>query len=232
MSLTPLVSPAVTPPENSTNTAEYTVPEAYFRPLNSPAWFAQNEHQPASGPRNPTPISSSAERNRKINFTQPVEYFHEWRLFVSGLHPRLTETEVTRLFSKYGEVEECTIQRDEYTNESQGFCYVQMATAVQAIAATEGLNGQMIEGQTLGVEKDALTGRRARPVRPEVMTDLPSDTEVDQDEPLYCHCNRVSFGEMVACDAHDCEKEWFHLNCVGLKVAPKGNGKVYLFTQL
>ena len=28
-------------------------------------------------------------------------------LFVTGIHPRLTEDDVTRLFSKYGEVEKC-----------------------------------------------------------------------------------------------------------------------------
>jgi hypothetical protein len=50
------------------------------------------------------------------------------------------------------------------------------------------------------------------------------EMEGDADEPRYCYCNGVSYGEMVACDADDCAKEWFHLDCVGLKVAPKGNG--------
>jgi hypothetical protein len=50
------------------------------------------------------------------------------------------------------------------------------------------------------------------------------DMEVDPDEPTYCYCNRVSFGDMIGCDAENCEKEWFHLPCVGLKAAPKGNG--------
>jgi hypothetical protein len=54
------------------------------------------------------------------------------------------------------------------------------------------------------------------------------DVEIDADEPTYCYCNGVSYGEMVACDADGCEKEWFHLECVGLKVAPKGNGKSFL----
>ena len=52
------------------------------------------------------------------------------------------------------------------------------------------------------------------------------DLEIDADEPTYCYCNGVSYGEMVACDADGCAKEWFHLDCVGLKVAPKGNGKL------
>ncbi|ROT42476.1 hypothetical protein SODALDRAFT_16551 [Sodiomyces alkalinus F11] len=55
------------------------------------------------------------------------------------------------------------------------------------------------------------------------------EAEIDADEPLYCYCNSVSYGEMVACDADDCEREWFHLECVGLKVAPKGNGEFPFF---
>lgn len=49
--------------------------------------------------------------------------------------------------------------------------------------------------------------------------------DVDADEPLYCYCNGVSYGEMVACDAEDCEREWFHLDCVGLRAAPPSNSK-------
>ncbi|KAK7402535.1 hypothetical protein QQX98_011706 [Neonectria punicea] len=44
--------------------------------------------------------------------------------------------------------------------------------------------------------------------------------DIDADEPTYCYCNSVSYGEMVACDADGCPREWFHLECVGLKVAP------------
>ncbi|KAL7409364.1 Phd domain in Ing1-like protein [Mrakia frigida] len=38
---------------------------------------------------------------------------------------------------------------------------------------------------------------------------------VDPNEPRYCYCNGVSYGEMIACDNEDCEKEWFHIGCVG-----------------
>lgn len=41
-------------------------------------------------------------------------------------------------------------------------------------------------------------------------------------EQVYCTCNRVSFGEMIGCDAKDCPVEWFHYECVGLKSPPKG----------
>jgi hypothetical protein len=49
--------------------------------------------------------------------------------------------------------------------------------------------------------------------------------DIDANEPRYCYCNGVSYGEMVACDADDCEKEWFHLGCVGLRSAPSSSSK-------
>ncbi|KAL2024056.1 hypothetical protein VTK56DRAFT_9836 [Thermocarpiscus australiensis] len=61
----------------------------------------------------------------------------------------------------------------------------------------------------------------------EEVDDDDDDDEPDVDEPVYCYCNQVSYGEMVACDGEGCPREWFHLECVGLKVAPKGNAKWY-----
>lgn len=52
------------------------------------------------------------------------------------------------------------------------------------------------------------------------------DGDIDADEPTYCYCNGVSYGEMVACDADECPREWFHLECVGLKVAPTSKGEL------
>jgi len=48
------------------------------------------------------------------------------------------------------------------------------------------------------------------------------DMPIDPNEPTYCVCNRVSFGEMVGCDNPDCKVEWFHFECVGLTNPPKG----------
>ncbi|TPX73995.1 hypothetical protein CcCBS67573_g04728 [Chytriomyces confervae] len=44
----------------------------------------------------------------------------------------------------------------------------------------------------------------------------------DADEEVYCICQSVSYGEMIGCDSPECEKEWFHLACVGLKAPPDG----------
>ncbi|EGD77704.1 hypothetical protein PTSG_12796 [Salpingoeca rosetta] len=49
------------------------------------------------------------------------------------------------------------------------------------------------------------------------------DLPVDPNEPTYCICNQVSYGEMIACDSNDkCPLEWFHFACVDLTERPKG----------
>ena len=50
----------------------------------------------------------------------------------------------------------------------------------------------------------------------------PSLMEIDPDEPRYCLCNEVSYGEMIGCDNNNCPIEWFHFICVNLTAKPKG----------
>ncbi|PWY90731.1 RNA-binding domain-containing protein [Aspergillus heteromorphus CBS 117.55] len=83
-------------------------------------------------------------------------------LFVTGIHPRLTESDIMRLFEKYGDVENCSIMLDPHSKESRGFGFVKMVTSDQADAAKEGLQGEVIEGRTLSIEK----ARRSRPRTP------------------------------------------------------------------
>lgn len=46
-------------------------------------------------------------------------------------------------------------------------------------------------------------------------------TVVDPNEPVYCFCRQVAFGNMVACDNEECAIEWFHCSCVNLTKMPK-----------
>jgi hypothetical protein len=51
---------------------------------------------------------------------------------------------------------------------------------------------------------------------------------IDPSEPRYCTCGDVSWGTMIACDNEEnCEKEWFHLSCVGLEDLPPRRTKWY-----
>eukprot|EP01012_Entosiphon_sulcatum_P042562 TRINITY_DN56625_c0_g1_i1.p1 TRINITY_DN56625_c0_g1~~TRINITY_DN56625_c0_g1_i1.p1 ORF type:complete len:176 (-),score=24.98 TRINITY_DN56625_c0_g1_i1:86-613(-) len=61
--------------------------------------------------------------------------------------------------------------------------------------------------------------RRGDEPQDDYVHDIPLDPA---DEPLYCYCRQVSFGEMIACDSPKCEYEWFHFDCLGINQAPKG----------
>ncbi|XP_068602038.1 inhibitor of growth protein 1 [Brachionichthys hirsutus] len=50
----------------------------------------------------------------------------------------------------------------------------------------------------------------------------PPDLPIDPDEPTYCLCEQVSYGEMIGCDNDECPIEWYHFSCVGLHHKPKG----------
>ncbi|KAK9742406.1 hypothetical protein RND81_03G170300 [Saponaria officinalis] len=65
----------------------------------------------------------------------------------------------------------------------------------------------------------AVAAAATAPVNP---TSMDLDLPVDPNEPTYCVCSQVSYGEMVGCDNPECRIEWFHFGCVGLKEKPKG----------
>lgn len=46
--------------------------------------------------------------------------------------------------------------------------------------------------------------------------------ESDPNEPTYCLCDQISYGEMIMCDNDLCPIEWFHFSCVTLTTKPKG----------
>lgn len=48
------------------------------------------------------------------------------------------------------------------------------------------------------------------------------DLAIDPDEPTYCLCDQISYGEMILCDNDLCPIEWFHFSCVSLTTKPKG----------
>lgn len=57
---------------------------------------------------------------------------------------------------------------------------------------------------------------------PKKRASLEDEPPIDPNEPVYCYCKQVSWGEMVACDSPKCQNEWFHLACVGLNAPPEG----------
>ncbi|XP_063702409.1 inhibitor of growth protein 4 isoform X1 [Culicoides brevitarsis] len=74
------------------------------------------------------------------------------------------------------------------------------------------------KGQKKGDAEEVLSTGSHTPHHPSDVLDMP----VDPNEPTYCLCHQVSYGEMIGCDNPDCPIEWFHFACVGLTTKPKG----------
>uniref|UniRef100_A0A914DSJ1 Zinc finger PHD-type domain-containing protein n=1 Tax=Acrobeloides nanus TaxID=290746 RepID=A0A914DSJ1_9BILA len=81
------------------------------------------------------------------------------------------------------------------------------AAAVIAVAA----NADIITPRATSPRK------RANNNNPQTATPL---DEAPPDEPTYCTCKQVSFGDMICCDNNKCPIEWFHFGCVNIKVKP------------
>ncbi|XP_068619668.1 inhibitor of growth protein 1 [Battus philenor] len=64
--------------------------------------------------------------------------------------------------------------------------------------------------------------RKARQVAQRSETPPEENDAIDPDEPRYCLCDQISFGEMILCDNDLCPIEWFHFSCVSLTTKPKG----------
>lgn len=65
-------------------------------------------------------------------------------------------------------------------------------------------------------------GKNSQKVSPRKRASLADEPAIDPNEPVYCYCKQVSWGEMVACDGPNCSREWFHLACVNLTSPPEG----------
>lgn len=84
-------------------------------------------------------------------------------------------------------------------------------------------NNSFNREEVVGKEATAVTASMFGLVPPTEVLDMP----VDPNEPTYCVCRQVSYGEMVGCDNTECEIEWFHFGCVGLTLQTKPKGKWY-----
>ncbi|MFZ0627418.1 MAG: RNA-binding protein [Acidimicrobiia bacterium] len=72
-------------------------------------------------------------------------------LYVGNLTFNTTNADLEALFAAHGEVTKAQVITDRETGRSRGFGFVEMASADQAKAAIESLNGHSVDGRNLTV---------------------------------------------------------------------------------
>ncbi|GAB6032621.1 PHD finger protein ing1 [Chamberlinius hualienensis] len=85
----------------------------------------------------------------------------------------------------------------------------------------ESLHDKNEERQASSSKKNKKKKRKSKAEK-ERDADSPVEQPIDPDEPTYCLCQQISYGEMIGCDNDRCAIEWFHFSCVGLSTKPKG----------
>lgn len=71
-------------------------------------------------------------------------------------------------------------------------------------------------------KKKKRKSRQAAQAQKEETPPREEEPAIDPDEPTYCLCDQISYGEMIMCDNDLCPIEWFHFSCVTLTTKPKG----------
>lgn len=74
-------------------------------------------------------------------------------IYVGNLNYNLSEDELEKVFSTYGEVASVKIIRDKYTDQSKGFGFIEMASDADAQKAIDELNGTEVKGRELRVNQ-------------------------------------------------------------------------------
>ena len=74
-------------------------------------------------------------------------------IYVGNLNYNLSEDDLEKVFSAYGEVASVKIIRDKYTDQSKGFGFIEMANDADAQKAIDELNGTEVKGRELRVNQ-------------------------------------------------------------------------------
>jgi RNA recognition motif-containing protein len=74
-------------------------------------------------------------------------------IYVGNLNYNLSEDELGKVLSTYGEVASVKIIRDKYTDQSKGFGFIEMTNDADAQKAIDELNGTEVKGRELRVNQ-------------------------------------------------------------------------------
>ena len=73
------------------------------------------------------------------------------KMYVGNIPYNASEEDLKDLFSEYGEIESLKIMKDQFTDRSKGFGFIEMVNEEDAKKAIATLNGKEFKGKSLTV---------------------------------------------------------------------------------
>ena len=74
-------------------------------------------------------------------------------IYVGNLAFTVSEEDLKKAFEAFGQVASANVIRDQYSNQSKGFGFVEMPDSSEAQAAISALNGKELNGRSLSVNE-------------------------------------------------------------------------------
>lgn len=75
------------------------------------------------------------------------------QIHVSNLNANLIESDIQRMFTRFGEVDTVRLMRDKLNNRSTGRAFVEMPVQKEAVQAVVTLNGSDVKGKRIVVKQ-------------------------------------------------------------------------------
>lgn len=75
------------------------------------------------------------------------------RIFIGSLSYNVTEGDLRQAFEAFGQVTSATVVKDQESERSKGFGFVEMPVQAEAQSAIAALNGQAFKGRTITVNE-------------------------------------------------------------------------------
>ncbi len=79
--------------------------------------------------------------------------FSIMNIYVSNLGYTVSDEQLKKLFTSYGEVSSARVMMDKFSNRSRGFAFVDMPDEKAGQKAINELNGTMMDGRSIAVNQ-------------------------------------------------------------------------------
>lgn len=83
-------------------------------------------------------------------------------MYVGNLALDVTETDLTELFSEFGEVASVKLINDRFSGRSKGYGFVEMPNNSEADKAIKALNKTLIKGKDIKISQAQVTKKKSR----------------------------------------------------------------------